>query len=221
MLVCVVGKTLGAVGCFAISQHAKPLVERLMRRHRRLRTLERTVHAHPLKATMLVRFSMLPAPVKNYGWGSLGVDFRIFLVATLAEVRRLRAAVARGARASHPTRPPPLCAWQAPLYSLPPVLLGGQLSDLADVAAGRQRIRPNPFQLGLGLAMLLLLVLLAATSHRWLEAEQREHGDGEHGEHGDHGATSELTRGIDDTEAELVLAPTRTTEGAATPLRVV
>ena len=218
MLVCVVGKTLGAVGCFAISQHAKPLVERLMRRHRRLRTLERTVHAHPLKATMLVRFSMLPAPVKNYGWGSLGVDFRIFLVATLAEVRRLRAAVARGARASHPTRPPPLCAWQAPLYSLPPVLLGGQLSDLADVAAGRQRIRPNPFQLGLGLAMLLLLVLLAATSHRWLEAEQREHGDGEHGEHG---ATSELTRGIDDTEAELVFAPTRTTEGAATPLRVV
>ena len=59
------------------------------------------------------------------------------------------------------------------MYALPPVLLGSQLSDLADLAAGRQRIRPHPLQLGLGGLMLLLLVLLAATSHRWLEAEQR------------------------------------------------
>ena len=115
LLVCIVGKTLGAVGCFALSQQAKPLVARLMRQHRRLRALERTVHAHPLKATLLVRFSMLPAPVKNYGWaallssslsssdlkvgdlkardlgvGDLGVGFPVFLIATLAEVRRWR-----------------------------------------------------------------------------------------------------------------------------------
>ena len=45
------------------------------------------MHAHPLKATLLVRFSLLPAPIKNYGWGSLGVDFRVFLLATVLEVR--------------------------------------------------------------------------------------------------------------------------------------
>ena len=87
LAVCIAGKILGALGCFLLSQQAKPLVERLMRRHRRLRALERTVHAHPLKATLLVRFSLLPAPIKNYGWGSLGVDFRVFLVATVLEVR--------------------------------------------------------------------------------------------------------------------------------------
>jgi len=87
LAVCIAGKILGALGCFLLSQRAKPLVERLMRRHRRLRALERTVHAHPLKATLLVRFSLLPAPIKNYGWGSLGVDFRVFLVATVLEVR--------------------------------------------------------------------------------------------------------------------------------------
>ena len=74
-----------------------------------------------------------------------------------------------GTRASHPVRR----AWQAPMYALPPVLLGSQLHDLADLAAGRQRIAPHPVQLGLGVLMLLLLVLLATTSHRWLEAEQR------------------------------------------------
>lgn len=189
LAVCIAGKILGALGCFLLAQRAKPLVERLMRRHRRLRALERTVHAHPLKATLLVRFSMLPAPIKNYGWGSLGVDFRIFLAATILEVRRRRqlglprAATARsaqrgpsppplphcGTRASHPQRR----AWQAPMYALPPVLLGSQLHDLADLAAGRQRIAPHPVQLGLGALMLLLLVLLATTSHRWLEAEQR------------------------------------------------
>ena len=87
LAVCITGKIIGALGCFVLSQQAKPLVARLMRRHRRLRALERTVHAHPLKATLLVRFSMLPAPIKNYGWGSLGVDFRIFLAATILEVR--------------------------------------------------------------------------------------------------------------------------------------
>ena len=87
LAVCIAGKILGALGCFVLSQRAKPLVERLMRRHRRLRALERTVHAHPLKATLLVRFSLLPAPIKNYGWGSLGVDFRVFLLATVLEVR--------------------------------------------------------------------------------------------------------------------------------------
>jgi len=86
VLVCVVGKTLGAVGCFALAQQAKPLVARLVRTHSRLRGLERTVRAHPAKATMLVRFSLLPAAVKNYGSGSLGVDFRVFLAAALAEV---------------------------------------------------------------------------------------------------------------------------------------
>ena len=78
---------------------------------------------------------------------------------------------------------------------LPPVLLGSQLNDLADLAAGRQRIRPHPVQLGLGVLMLLLLVLLATTSHRWLEAEQR-------------GAASDLPRGTEDTETEPVLTPT-------------
>ena len=58
------------------------------------------------------------------------------------------------------------------------MLLGGQLSDLADLAAGRQHIRPDPLQLGLGVAMLFVLVVLAATSHRWLEAEQRALEDG-------------------------------------------
>ena len=90
MLVCVVGKTLGAVSCFAIAQQAKPLVARLVQNHSRLRGLERTVRAHPVKATMLVRFSLLPAAVKNYGSGSLGIDFRVFLAAALAEVRRAR-----------------------------------------------------------------------------------------------------------------------------------
>ena len=72
------------------------------------------------------------------------------------------------------------------MYALPPVLLGGQLSDLADLAAGRQQIRPDPLQLGLGVAMLLVLVMLAATSHRWLEAEQggAEGGDEEGGGEG-------------------------------------
>ena len=81
------------------------------------------------------------------------------------------------------------------MYALPPVLLGSQLNDLADLAAGRQRIRPHPLQLGLGVLILLLLVLLATTSHRWLEAEQR-------------GAASDLPRGTDDTETEPVLTPT-------------
>lgn len=209
LAVCIVGKTLGAVGCFLISQQAKPLVERLMRRHRRLRALERTVHAHPLKATLLVRFSMLPAPIKNYGWGSLGVDFRIFLVATLLEVRRLHTLGFtrrwRGARASHSNHR----VWQAPMYALPPVLLGGQLNDLADLAAGRQRIRLHPLQLGLGVLMLVLLVLLATTSHRWLEAEQR-------------GAASDLPCGTDDTETEPVLTPcTRKDYGSPGPPRGV
>lgn len=146
LAVCIVGKTIGACACFAIAQHAKPFVERLMRRHRRLRALSRLVQAHPLKATLLVRFSTLPAPIKNYGWSSLGVDFKVFFVATLAE---------------------------APMYALPPVLLGAQLNDLADLAAGKQRIPLNRWQLALGLSMLLLLVVLSATSQRWLEAEQR------------------------------------------------
>jgi len=146
LAVCIVGKTIGACACFAVAGYAKPFVERLMRRHRRLRALSRLVQAHPLKATLLVRFSTLPAPIKNYGWSSLGVSFRVFFVATLAE---------------------------APMYALPPVLLGGQLNDLADLAAGKQRIPLNKWQLALGLSMLLLLVVLGATSQRWLEAEQR------------------------------------------------
>ena len=110
-------------------------------------------------------------------------------------------AAERGARAFHPTHcgtwpsHPTHRVWQAPMYALPPVLLGSQLNDLADLAAGRQRIRPHPLQLGLGVLMLLLLVLLATTSHRWLEAEQR-------------GAASDLPRGTDDTETEPVLTPT-------------
>ena len=59
------------------------------------------------------------------------------------------------------------------MYALPPVLLGGQLNDLADLAAGKQRIPLNTWQLALGLSMLLMLVVLGATSQRWLEAEQR------------------------------------------------
>lgn len=100
----------------------------------------------------------------------------------------MRAAV-RGARASHPALKPRLtaCAWQAPLYALPPVLLGGQLSDLADLAAGQQLVRPDPLQLGLGVFMLLVLVVLAATSHRWLEVEQRGTADGSGGCDGEGG----------------------------------
>ena len=123
LLVCVLGKTFGAVGCFAISQRAKPLVARLMRRHRRLRGFERTVRAHPLKATMLVRFSMLPAPVKNYGWGSLGVDFRVFLVAALAEVRHLRAAAAHGSGVRRPNPTPPRVRGRRPCTRCRPCCL--------------------------------------------------------------------------------------------------
>lgn len=117
------GKSLGAVGCFVIAQQAKPLVERLMRRHRRLRALERTVHAHPLKATLLVRFSMLPAPIKNYGWGSLGVDFRIFLVATLLEVLPLHYAPWLPSAGPEPSTPP--TAGPGPLN--PPTACGRRL----------------------------------------------------------------------------------------------
>ncbi len=185
MAIAITGKTLGAIGCFVVSQQAKPFVERLMRRHRRLRALERTVHAHPLKATLLVRFSMLPAPVKNYGWGSLGVDFWIFLTATLLE---------------------------APMYALPPVLLGAQLSDLADVAAGRQRIRPHPFQLGLGVAMLVLLVLLCFYSQRWLEQELPSHGSSTDLHAQEH---------ADEAESELVLTPVRDKRKESPAIRAV
>ena len=90
------------------------------------------------------------------------------------------------------------------MYALPPVLLGGQLSDLADVAAGRQEIRPDPFQLGLGVAMLLLLVLLAATSHRWLEAEQQgaAMAESEGAAMAESDSALELPRGIDDIETD-------------------
>ena len=43
-----------------------------------------------------------------------------------------------------------------------------------DLAAGKQRIPLNRWQLGLGLSMLGLLFALGATSQRWLEAEQQE-----------------------------------------------
>lgn len=58
-----------------------------------------------------------------------------------------------------------LCA--GAMYALSPLqLLGRQLGDLVDIAAGRQRIRPHHVQLGFGLAMMLLIVLVAVLS--WL-----------------------------------------------------
>ena len=151
--VCVVGKTVGASLCFAIARSLSHTVEpeRLLARHRRLQALARVVHEHPLKTTLLVRFAWLPAPVKNYGWTVVGIEYRIFLLATLAE---------------------------GPVYALPAAVVGSQVDDLADVVSGKtQPGWAGKLMVATGLGCLLLLLFgVGALSERLINAADQQDG---------------------------------------------
>jgi len=135
LAVCVIGKTIGACTCFAISRTiATDWAERLINESNSesLAQMRRSVQGRPILTTILSRFSYIPAAVKNYGWPVLGVDFRVFLFAVVLE---------------------------APFFALPVVFIGVRAPSLARLNS-KDLVNTPEGAILVGLSLLTLVLFV-------------------------------------------------------------
>ena len=147
---CVLGKVGGAALCFLAGRTVGAgIARRALARHETLRALGDAVASRPFSTTLLLRFAYLPAALKNYGWSLTPVRLPVFLLA---------------------------CALEAPVYSVPLVLVGARAEGLAQLLSGRAPLGPEAAaSMALGIAMLLLWL---AVMRRLSQAALRQAGGG-------------------------------------------